>query len=267
MGKERTTEPRLSETASLIDFLYVDKERVDSLVSQLYHGALRSVTKTTSIAQKTQKSVKGEIPVLKGRYSNENKDTSEAAEQYDPYHSQLIQLLNDLSLPIIDALPYHCIGNLMLIRAPIQISDLHSLKRIFTNVEKTPSVLGPTNIKETKANIKMVNGLLSMLDDSIGLSLIFDNHLIKGTLREGGLSIKQSDLNRTYGISLPGEWYILGIVDSNCHTQLPSNSPAIETIIDTMSNAVNAVYSSSQYSIIPILIYREITYTSSITTY
>lgn len=46
--------------------------------------------------------------------------------------------------------------------------------------------------------------MIEAMDDSIELSIKFDSTLISGTLREGCLSIQQSDLNRTYGIDLPG---------------------------------------------------------------
>ena len=52
MGQKDETKPILSESQTLIDFLYIDNERIDSLISQLNHGTLRSVVKTmgTSIA-------------------------------------------------------------------------------------------------------------------------------------------------------------------------------------------------------------------------
>lgn len=46
MGQENKTGISISEPAKVIDFLYVDKERCDSFISQLRNGTLRSVTKT-----------------------------------------------------------------------------------------------------------------------------------------------------------------------------------------------------------------------------
>lgn len=61
MGKEDKTQLELPESSSLIDFLYVDKERVDSLISQLRNGTLRSVTKTIGTSEGSFMSGKGNI--------------------------------------------------------------------------------------------------------------------------------------------------------------------------------------------------------------
>ena len=46
MGEENKAQSELFESKTLIDFLYIDNERIDSLISQLNHGTLRSVVKT-----------------------------------------------------------------------------------------------------------------------------------------------------------------------------------------------------------------------------
>ena len=105
--------------------------------------------------------------------------------------------------------------------------------------------------------------MIQSMDDSIELSIRFESTLISGTLREGCLSIRQSDLNRTYGIDLPGQWYILGILDSHSHndsSNTDSTPDSIESAIDACTEAINQLYSNAQYGIVPILIYREINY-------
>ena len=52
MGEENKARSELFESKTLIDFLYIDNERIDSLISQLNHGTLRSVVKTWAIAEK-----------------------------------------------------------------------------------------------------------------------------------------------------------------------------------------------------------------------
>ena len=51
MGQKDETKPILSESQTLIDFLYIDNERVDSLISQLRQGTLRSVVKTMGTSE------------------------------------------------------------------------------------------------------------------------------------------------------------------------------------------------------------------------
>lgn len=115
MGKEDKAQLELSESSSLIDFLYVDKERVDSLISQLRNGTLRSVTKTIGTSEGSFMSGKGNIEVVSGKIGSKNKTKEEASEEYDPYHSQIIGLLNDLSIPPLQSLPSLCSGKLVCI--------------------------------------------------------------------------------------------------------------------------------------------------------
>lgn len=73
MGKEDKAQLELSESSSLIDFLYVDKERVDSLISQLRNGTLRSVTKTIGTSEGSFMSGKGNIEVVSGKLAQKIK--------------------------------------------------------------------------------------------------------------------------------------------------------------------------------------------------
>ncbi len=263
MGKEDETRLELPESSSLIDFLYVDKERVDSLISQLRNGTLRSVTKTIGTSEGSFMSGKGNIGVASGRIGSQNKTKEEASEEYDPYHSQVIGLLNDLSIAPLQSLPPVCSGKLVCIHAPIKIRDLHSIKQLMPVIEKNQKFFQLPNDRNIKGIIKAMISMIQSMDDSIELSIRFESTLISGTLREGCLSIRQSDLNRTYGIDLPGQWYILGILDSHSHndsSHTDSTPDSIESAIDACTEAINQLYSNAQYGIVPILIYREINY-------
>ena len=80
-------------------------------------------------------------------------------------------------------------------------------------------------------------------------------------MKENGLSVRQADLARTYGAELPGEWYVMGILDYTPRQNRAFTGPkiqSIENIIDQYTDTVRALYSESAYSIIPVLIFREI---------
>lgn len=80
---------------------------------------------------------KGNIKLVSGKIESKNKTKEEASEEYDPYHSQIIELLNDLSIPTLQSLPSLCSGKLVCIQAPIKIRDMHSI-----NKQKSPIHLG-----------------------------------------------------------------------------------------------------------------------------
>lgn len=266
MGKKDETKFELPKNSSLIDFLYIDKERVDSLISQLRNGTLRSVTKTIGASEGSVLSGKGKIPVLSGQVTTKNKSKEEASEEYDPYHSQIIELLNDLSIAPLNELPEQCSGELVCIHAPIKIRDLHSIKKLIPVMEKNSRFFKLAKARDIKDTLKVMNDMVQAMNDAIELSIKFESTLINGTLREGCLSIQQSNLNRMYGTDMPGHWYILGILDTHStsliNALMPNISDSIESIIDACTIAINQMYSHAQYGIVPILIYREITYDS-----
>ena len=93
MGTKEAVETNFSDAQDLIDFLYIDKERIDSFISQLRNGTLRSVTKTIGTSEGSSLSTKGSIEVVQGIWEKRNESNEKAAEEYDPYHSQIIQLM------------------------------------------------------------------------------------------------------------------------------------------------------------------------------
>lgn len=260
MGQENEANTEFPEKSSLIDFLYVDKERTDSLISQLRNGTLRSVTKTIGTSGVSSVSGKVNTGILNGTYGKNDKDEESAAEQYDPYHSQLINLLNDLNIVPLEKLPDKCSGNLVLLYAPVTIRDIASIKAILPTITKNQSMFGIAR-KETRNIFKIMNDMIQQMSNSISLSINYRDININGTLKESGLSIKQDDLMRTYGVKLPDKWFTLGILDStDTFINDASQTKSIEDAIDMYASAMNKLYSQALYKIIPVLIFRIIKY-------
>jgi hypothetical protein len=112
--------------------------------------------------------------------------------------------------------------------------------------------------KETRNILKFSESIIKLLPDFIGLSVFFNGTNITGTLKAKGLSINQFDLMRTYGIELPGEWYVLGILDFINKPNISSPITSMENVVDEYTRALGTLYSNTNYKIIPILIFREI---------
>ena len=258
MGQENIDAAGISETTQIIDFLYIDKERTDSFISQLRSGTLRSVTKNIGTSKDFTLSAKGSVAVASGDISRKNQSSTSAAEQYDPYHSQLIQLLEDLGITPLTALPAQCEGQLVLMQAPINIRDLATIKSIFPFMLKNNKIFGNNMDKTTKSIMQAMNDLLQTLSDSITMSAKFEGTPITGTLKSTGLTISQTDLMKTYGANIPGQWYILGIMDSTPAPVSAGGVASLEDAIDLCATAMCSIYSSSPYKIIPILIFRPV---------
>nr|DAL33520.1 MAG TPA_asm: hypothetical protein [Caudoviricetes sp.] len=260
MGKENETQSGFSETTPLIDFLYVDEPRVDSLISQLRSGTLRSVTKTVGTSEGSFISGKGDIKIIGGKYEHKNTTAESAAENYDPFHNKIVQLMQDLSLSPQESIEGEFSGRLVTLLGKVRIRDIQSVKTFFPFIFKNQKLFG---LNKTVAQmIKNISDFIQAMSNSIELSIELKNGVyVAGNLKESGLSVRQSDLARTYGAELPGKWYIMGILDytppqKNTPTQVDEQT--IENIVDQYTDVIRTFYSKSTYSIIPILIFRTI---------
>ncbi len=260
MGQEDRAKSVVSESGKLIDFLYVDKERADSLISQIQNGTLRSVTKTVGTSEGSLSSAKVGISGTGGSMEVSNRSKEEAAEQYDPYHSQLLELLNDLGLSPLYVLPAYCEGSLAILRAQIKIRDVASMKAVVPIMLKHQSMFLGHPDKNMKEILKITQEFLEKMPDSISLSLSVAGDKANGVLKESGLSISCSDLTRMYGANIPGEWFVLGILDYSAAPAQNQSIVSIEDAIDFFTAATQNIYSSSVCTIVPVLIYRAITY-------
>ncbi|MCI7329852.1 MAG: hypothetical protein SOZ01_03090 [Selenomonadaceae bacterium] len=258
MGTEEASETQTPDEQSLIDFLYVDKERADSFISQIRNGTLRSVTRTTGTTEDSTFSVKGSAAVLQAKYDHANTSKAKAAEEYDPYHSQLIQLLNDLGVSPVTSLPEECAGKMLLLNSHIKVHDFESIRAILPVVSKHLPFFGLSTDKDTRNTIRLLNELIEQMSDSILLTMSIGGKTITGTLKETGLAISRNDIGRTYGVDLPGKWYVLGILDT-IDDKIPTVSvDTIEDAIDVVSDAMSKFFRQSRYRMIPVLIFRTI---------
>ena len=260
MGEKDEAQSPVSETQTVVDFLYVDKERADSFISQIRSGTLRSVTKTKGVSEATSYDARAGAPgFFGGTYRHEQKDHENASEQYDPYHAQLLDLLHDLNIHEAEQISSDRTGQLILLKAPLSIRDTATMRALLGVAVKHKKLTPVSSDGEASDLLDMVNDILLQMPDSISVSVHFRGTVITGTLKESGLTIRQDDLMRTYGVHLPGEWYILGVIDAVC----PQNDSAqevnsIEDAMDLCSSLTSSLFHSSVYKIIPVLIFRPV---------
>ncbi len=259
MGPKDIPEAAVPAASEVIDFLYVDKERCDSFISQIRNGTLRSVTKTVSASEGSLLSGKVNAAVASGNIEQTQQSQNKAAENYDPYHSQLIDLVNDLEISPMDKLPEKCSGKLALLSGKIFIRDSSTTRDILSVLTKNQTIFGKQLDKQTRALLKTVSDMLLQFPAFISFSMQFHNNALTGTLKASSLSIPISDLAQMYGTHIPGDWYVLGILDtSDDSIPLPTQAGSLEDAIDLCSATMNQLFSASEYKIIPILIFRQI---------
>lgn len=263
MGQEASNQINIltEDELQLVDFIYLDVPRLDSYISQIQNGTLRSVTKTvgtnqgSSFNSKTGISagVKAEIS-----YGSNETSTENATESYDPFHSKFIDLFNRLNLsPIRFNREYT--AQLGIIESKAIIRDLKSMAAILPVIANGKNIIpGIDNV--TRAQLKSMGSLLEALNPSIDLTLSTPDGSISGTLKSEYLSISISDIVKNYGNNLPGKWFTIGIFDSPMHDLTATDTPdSLEGVIDMYNIAINSIYRFADLRVSPLAIFRTLT--------
>ena len=267
MGNEKTGEPIISEKEKLIDFLYIDQEKIDSFLSQIQKGALRSVKKTNGVTQGSSISGEASIPQLaKGTVVNNNQDKDDLEQQFDPYHSQILELIEHFNLPVLEELPDFSNGDILLLESAISIRNLDTIRQMLPLAKKHKKVMGlqQANFKSTEAIFSFVEDILGIMPLSIDAEITLKSgQIVHGPLKESNLSIKTHDLFRAYGTQLPGNWFVLGMIDRKEEViAQPSqqNDLTLYQFVDQISSGMATFCSSGSVQVTPILIFRTVSY-------
>jgi hypothetical protein len=116
--------------------------------------------------------------------------------------------------------------------------------------------------KKIKSEIKPIVELLKLIPFGLEIEIKTENEeSVIGPIKEEYLEDNHNDLLRIYGNHIPGKWYVLGIFSSSELTEkqisLASN---MRDSLDEFGQAIREIYSSGNYAITPILIFRELMY-------
>lgn len=268
MGKNPPKETQNPVTGPLVDFLYIDRERLDSFISQITTGTLRSVTKVQNTSESSSRSGVGDVKVLKGEISKAQTSGVGSTEKYDPFYWQIINLLNTLSTNAINIIDDSLLDGpkLVTLKGKLTVRDSNSIGSISSSIIRTPASFGinPKD-REAKNNIKMVDELIRLLPNSITIGLeLGDGNIVSGTLNPSGLQINKTDIVQQYGATLPGSWFVFGIFDyappikPNYEVKFSTSEGVFSNLSDQYSNILNSLCSGGPYKIIPVIIYRAV---------
>ena len=253
------------EENQLIDFLYRDMSRINSLVSQLFQGALTGVTTTSSHANQDCNKLRVGLPMLHGDNSVSRTETDSVQKTYVPHDINLVELLSNLQ-SVLNGRPLSDTdtGRLCILTGGLTIRDYRTLKQtapiMFENKEVQDGI-NPTNKKQGREIAKLLGNILKIVPMGIEFELSTVNgESVIGAAKPDCFVDNVDDIARTFGTSMPGSWSILGITDRIGLPGRPVNINPIRKSMDDLAIATRAMYggSDSQHAIIPILIYRRL---------
>lgn len=267
-------------TDSLFDYFYYDKERVSALTAQLYpSGVLNSVKQTSSESENGLKELKAGIPLVGGR-TNASEAYSRTQERiFDSSWSMPLNLLDKLSeIGILKtSLNDAKLGDLVMIKGMMKIFDAQMVHLCMPMVKK----LKLNELKNSKSSHakQLLKEEISELDNAEELVKILPRttHIdfADSCGNESWMSVEPSnlvtnlsDVSLKYGPFIPGEWYILCIVDAyaddskldNPEAPYPSATNDLKQGMEQMVLMMRTVMGRpiGSFGITPLIIFRAV---------
>lgn len=229
---------------SVFDFLYQDRQRVASFLSQFDDsGYLERVTQSDSILKDAGRGFKlgvgGGVAALgSGEVSLErgpgNQGGESSTREYDPVWANSLTLLDFLTERnlINRSLTDSRIGQFVLVSGELEIINIGLLQKVWDEPilmqafrqgaeEENPIA----NRKERRSNRKHSKAEKPVSEIDMAISVIrMLPHSIQGVLSNGcetwfsllpeGLSIRSDDIFLKHGTSVAGQWFMLGVLDA-----------------------------------------------------
>ena len=269
---------------ALIDVLYRDKPRVESLCAQHFGGLTRAVEASSGLSATSSGDVGGGLPMLKANISSNETSISSYTRSIDPHDQLILNFMDERGInPHQESLSKLNRSSILLLSGRLTIRDYESILRVvplFTEVmcaasqEQQPrrSKGGKKNRNpkgSTGAVAEIVGAVTELVPRGLEIELTSSiGEVILGSLKPDGLAESPQDLLRIYGTHLPGSWYVLGIVEPS--TTLPKDSLSTSDVTmdcaqlrqsaDQYAEAIRELFDSSErpFTMSPILVYREV---------
>ncbi|MCP1242889.1 hypothetical protein GOB86_09295 [Acetobacter lambici] len=215
-------------TESLYDILYADRARLSSYLAQIDpNGVITGYKTSTTDGSSVGSELGGGVPTVasaKARYSIENKDLAERT--FDPAAALPIEVMNRLDENgyIHRDLKNVPIGGLLLVKGRFALRDFSQFPAFWPLMKK----ILPFKDLATNANNQFSKKTISVNDiESLFKSLLEDipqpvqltfetsKEYLWSTLAEEGFATSPIDIFLKHKGIIPGEWYILAIVDGH----------------------------------------------------
>ncbi|MDR3586317.1 MAG: hypothetical protein P4L59_13505 [Desulfosporosinus sp.] len=260
MEKESDQEMVTGEQIPLIDILYKDTYRIDSFLAQITSGVLRSVRHQQGTTQGSSKSAEGNIAFLKGGASGNQAESKWAEQISEPHDNSILNLLDNLDLQAVSTLPDQASGKLIHFQGNIFIRNLSTMLDIVNLMIDTPQLANAIG-EDAKSIGGMIEAVSKVLQFGLEIELLLDDKsVIIGNLKEKYLMETHYNLLKSYGMSLPGKWNVIGVVDDNKENSTYTSKNGMRSGLDQYSSMLKNMYlaDTSGYILTPILIFREL---------
>jgi hypothetical protein len=224
---------------SLYDFLYIDSRKISSYLAQIDpNGALTGIKVSASINSAEQYNAQFSIPMIKGNAQANEANSRGTEKNYDPVWTVPVSLLNALDEAqfINRDISTGVVGQLVLIKGHLQVLDIRMLKDLWEFVlpqylqQQAPQATESAvpNRAERRRGQRQAHArptapsndarlqieAIKRIPHSLQMNMICSSAMIWATLNPDNLLVQPDDFLLKHGSALPGEWIVLGVLDS-----------------------------------------------------
>lgn len=284
------------ENVSVFDFLYHDPRRVGSFLAQLDPDGHRTAFKrnqavTDVSGDQSQAAIGGNALAVTGKYTHHRVSSSSATEafetSFDPLWSNarlLLDLLEERDLIERDIAQAQ-IGQFVLASGTFSVRDYTMLKGMWKLPTVQAFAKAGADSPEPAANRQQRRGgkpqskplntidlaleLMEVLPHSVHGRLSSGSRQVWTALREDCLITSGADLLLKHGMSMPGRWSMLGILDArpdhmDAYDSEDDEAPVEALLGEILSNLSPITRGmlgrpESAYAVTPLMVFRQVT--------
>lgn len=263
----------------LIDFLYVDRARIQTLSSQLFpNGHLTQTKQSTSTAETSKLGFQGGIPgVLKGNGDHNEAFTESIERQFDATWSTTLDVLRELNDKkyIVKDLENALLGQVVQFKGHIQVNDLRMMQKLWqpmlqiNSKQQIQAAKGADKVlakKELDANTQLAK-VIELLPHMLQMRVWNSENAAWSTIEPSYLTINPLDLVFKHGAFVPGEWTIISILDAkpsdvetDYMTAMLNTGTGVTAGMPQILRGLREAFGRGpdDYGITPIAIYRKV---------
>jgi hypothetical protein len=263
---------------SVFDFFYVDRRRIDIYLAQLSDfGNLSKLVRSVRVSDESRGDL--DVKILRGGTTSRQETNLE--KHYDAQFTAPLVFLDEANARSMLRADVEAanIGDLLLLSGTLNVIDIQAFQKAF---EAMSSVTPTGNVDKRTRQQRRANPLppMSDFDPAIGFRLLasLDQPMIMlfeaaekkywSTIDTESIVGSSTDLHLKHGVTISGEWQMVGILDCYPGTNAASTIPRFcgqgdNVFSDAMSNILRELRiimgrPADCYGITPLVIMREV---------
>ena len=240
-----------------VEFLYLDRKRLSSLIGQLSDkGVLTGYKSVVSQTRGTEGHLSGDMKVVTAEGGRSRSASESAEETYDPFWTHAYTFLQDLQANFAVPLDRAVIGSLVKFTALIQFVDLKLMRHLWEPAAKQMiDALPPATSRQQKRRhnqkqrqqpvskqaVEIQNALqaLQLMPHLFHMTFLTNSGVsLWAAVQASNLTINSEDLAMKFGAVMDGVWTVVGIVDGKAgepDKPFPIGSPMLDASVEMMA--------------------------------